>query len=207
MAATVLEARPVRPSERAVPGAPPRLWKWTGNDLIRIGEAGLLPPEGRFELLDGEIYQLMPPGPFHACIVDLTGDHLEALARRLGAHVREEKPIRLTAFYDPQPDVAIVRGKPTDYLHRFPGPEDVLLAIEVADSSLQHDRDRKLPAYAAAGIPECWVVNLQELQVEVFRDPSEGGYRSRQVYRSGDTLSLAAVPDIRLEVSSLLGES
>src|SRR5437763_16244618 len=89
-------------------GDAPRRWKWTGDDLIRMGEAGLLPPEGRFELLDGEIYELMPPGPLHAFIVDLIGELLEALAHALGGHAREEKPIRLNDEYDPQQDYAVV---------------------------------------------------------------------------------------------------
>jgi Uma2 family endonuclease len=190
----------------ASPDGRPRRWKWTGDDLIRMGEAGLLPPEGRFELLAGEIFQLMPPGPLHAFIVDLIGGILEALARLHGAHAREEKPIRLNPEYDPQPDVAMVRGPERDYRERFPGPEDVLLIVEVADSSLEHDRELKLPAYADAGIPECWLVNLPEQQVEVYREPAGAEYRMRRIYRSGETVEPLAAPGAALAVADLLGE-
>jgi Uma2 family endonuclease len=189
-----------------IPGEPPQRWKWTGDDLIRMGEAGLLPPEARFELLGGEIYQLMAPGPLHAFLVDLIGSLLERLAGAYGFHVREEKPIRLNEEYDPQPDVAVVRGRGRDYRDRFPGPDDVLLVIEVADSSLQHDRELKLPAYAAAGIPECWLVNLPEQQVEVYQEPAGPEYRLRRLYRSGEVVEPSAMPGAALAASELLGE-
>src|SRR5205823_966889 len=104
---TVLQSRPPNVStskpepDRPSPGAAVRRWKWTGDDLIRMGETGLLPHEGRFELLDGEIYELMPPNPLHAFIVDVIGELLEVLACAVGGHAREEKPIRLNDHYDP----------------------------------------------------------------------------------------------------------
>jgi len=188
-------------------GAPPRRWRWTGDDLIRLGEAGLLPPEGRFELLNGEIYALMPPGPLHAFVADLIGDLLRGPAGVAGAHVRGQNPIRLNADYDPQPDVAVVRGRRQGYRDRFPGPEDVLLVVEVADSSLEHDRRLKLPAYAAGGIQECWLVNLPEQQVEVYRDPAGGEYRLRRLYRSGEAIEPLLAPGAALPVCDLLGEA
>ena len=206
----VLETYPPAPElQEATPasGQAVRRWRWTGDDVIRMGELGLLPHEGRFELLDGEIYQLMPPGPLHSTIVDLIGDLLEPLAASLLAHVREEKPIRLDASYDPQPDLSIVRGQSRNYRGRFPGPADLLLVIEVADSSLEHDRTRKLPAYAAAGIPECWLVNLQDHQVEVYRDPSVDGFRSLHLFRTGEAIALAAAPGSAVPVAELLGGS
>lgn len=171
-----------------------------------MGEVGLLPPEGRFELLDGEIFELMPPGPLHAFIVELIAALLELVARPCGAYAREEKPIRLSSEYDPQPDVAVVRGQARDYRKRFPGPEDVLLAVEVADSSLEHDRKLKLPAYAAAGIVECWLVNLPEERVEVYREPAGGEYRTCRIYRSGETVEPLCAPGAPIAVSELLGE-
>lgn len=211
---TALDTRPQPPGvaearERAAEeaGAPPQRWKWTGDDLIRMGETGLLPPEGKFELLDGEIYQLMPPKPLHASIVDWIGELLETVARTRGAHVREEKPIRLSAEFQPEPDLALVRGRPRDYRDRFPGPEDVLLVVEVADTSLQHDRERKVPVYAEAGIPECWIVNLQEQQVEVYREPAGAEYQQAQIYRSGQAVEPLALPETSIAVADLLGET
>lgn len=199
-----LEAAPAARGEPT--DARPRRWKWTGDDLIRMGEAGLLPPEGRFELLGGELYQLMPPGPLHAFIVGLIRALLDRVARDHGSHVREEKPIRLSEEYDPQPDVAVVRGDEQEYRDRFPGPGDVLLVVEVADSSLDHDRTLKVPAYAAAGIPECWLVNLPDGRVEAYREPVEGEYRARHTYRRGDTLAAQALPGTTLTIAALLGD-
>lgn len=197
-----------------IPGTPldpsptdgcPRQWKWTGDDLIRMGEAGLLPPEGRFELLDGEIYQLMPPGTLHTFIVNLIQGLLQVV-RAHGAFIQVQNPIRLSENYDPQPDIAVVRGREYDYRDRFPGPEDVLLVIEVCDSSVEHDRVRKVPAYAGAGIRECWLVNLPEQRVEVYHEPIAGEYRALRLYRSGETMSPLAFPEITLSAADLLGE-
>lgn len=210
----ILEAIP-RPEPPPVVSSPvpegaagqARKWKWTGDDLIRMGEAGLLPLEGRFELLDGEVYQLMPPGPVHDVVVGLIAALLALLGSARGTHVREEKSIHLSEYYDPQPDVAVVRGSRVDYLKRRPGPEDLLLVVEVADSSVEHDRRLKIPVYAGAGIPECWLVNLPERRVEAYRSPVEGEYRSLTLYRSGDSLELEAWPGAALAVAELLGES
>lgn len=203
------------PSPRAIPEDPtardsprsllPRRWKWTGDELIRMGEAGLLPPEGKFELLDGEIYQLMPPGPEHSFLVGWIRELLVTLARLRESHVREEKPIRLSAHYDPQPDVVVVRGHERDYRTRFPGPDDVWLVVEVCVSSLEYDVTLKVPAYAEAGIAECWLVNVPEQQVEVYREPSAEGYRLRRIYRSGETVEPLGIPGASVAVADLLG--
>jgi len=186
-------------------GEAPRRRKWTGDDLIQMGEVGLLPPEGRFELLGGEVYDLMPPGPLHASIVDLIRALLVPLALAHGGHARQQNPIRLNEEYDPQPDIAIVGGREHAYRDRFPGPEDVLLVVEVSDASLQYDRDLKLRAYAGAGVPECWIVNLPEQQIEVYRDPAGDEYLLRHIRRSGETVEALAAPGVALAVAELLG--
>ena len=206
----ILDKYPASEQRRHVPSpdeeCPPRPWKWTGDDLIRMGGLGLLPPEGRFELLDGVIYQLMPPGPFHSYLVGVISGIVERLVAAAGACVREEKPIRLNATYDPQPDVAVVRGPKQTYRDRYPEPHEVLLVIEVVLSSLDHDRDLKLPAYGAAGIPECWLVNVREKSVEVYRDPGPAGYRLRRICGAGETIELLASPAVSLRVDDLLDE-
>jgi Uma2 family endonuclease len=203
---TIVSSLPQSLPGAELPGQPPRRWKWRGDDLIRLGEAGLLPPDARFELLGGEIYELMPPGPMHAYLVELIDRLMETLAQGSGGHARAQNPIRLTPEYDPQPDVAVVRGREVDYRDRFPGPADVLLVVEVSDTSLDHDRLLKLPAYAAAGIPECWLINVSEAQVEVYREPDVSGYRQRRHYRSGETVEPLFAPGAALGVADLLGK-
>jgi Uma2 family endonuclease len=185
-------------------GVAPRRWRWTGDDLIRMGELGLLPPEGRFELLDGEIYEVMPPGPYHSATTDVLGDLLDSVFKDHGAFAREEKPIRLNEHYNPEPDVAVVRGRHGDYRERFPRSDEVLLVVEIAHSSLEYDRLLKLPGYAGAGIPECWIVNVPELQVEVHSEPEGGKYRSVTIYRPGDSVPIPGVPDAALPVAYFL---
>jgi Uma2 family endonuclease len=187
--------------------SPPRRWMWTGDDLIRMGEAGILPANERFELLDGEVYSVSPPGPPHASRVDTIGWHLGRLCDGETTHPRCQNPIRLTPHFDPQPDVAIVRGRLGTYDDRFPGPEEVLLVVEVSDSSLEQDRTIKLPAYAAAGIPESWIVNLRERKLEVYRDPVDGEYRTHLLFRSGDEVTPLFAAGASVLVAPLLGKS
>jgi Uma2 family endonuclease len=170
-----------------------------------MGEAGVLPAEKRFELLDGEIYELMPPGPLHAFVVDLIREMLEPIARGLGARVSQQNPIRLSPDYDPQPDVAIIR-QARAHRERFPVPAEVLLVVEVSDSSVEHDRELKLPAYAAAGIQECWLVNLPAQHVEIYRNPVDGEYRTRHIRRTGDSLDVLAAPGTALAAAELFEE-
>jgi Uma2 family endonuclease len=184
-----------------------RRWTWTGDDLIRMGELGILPPEERFELLNGEVYVVPPPGPPHSSCVDRIGRLLDRLCDQETAHARQGKPIRLSGYLDPQPDVAVVRGPAGTYDERFPAPEDVLLVVEVSDSSLEQDRTIKLAAYAEAAIPEYWVVNRPDRSLEVYRDPVDGEYRTHLLFRSGDEVTPLLLPDAAVAVTALLGKS
>ncbi|MDW8065964.1 MAG: Uma2 family endonuclease, partial [Anaerolineae bacterium] len=106
---------------------------------------------------------------------------------------------------EPQPDLALLRPRGDFYASAHPGPGDVLLVIEVAESSGEYDRERKLPLYARSGIPEAWVVDLERGEVVVGRDPSPEGYRALRIARRGETLSPLAFPDFTLLVDELLG--
>lgn len=210
------QARPVRRLPRVAPrrpqaeppvpvDRPPSRWKFTGDDLIRMGEAGILPANGRFELLDGEVYELMPPGPEHAFLVDALAELLSPVARRCGGWCRIQNPIRLGEGFDPQSDLAVIRGRPADFRRRFPGPGDTLLTIEVADSSLGHDRTVKLPAYAAAGLAEVWILNIPDRHLELYRSPGPDGYGEGLLLVPGETISPLFAPGEELPVASLLG--
>lgn len=170
----------------------------------RMGEAGILGEDDRVELLNGEIVQMTPIGPLHAAVV---GRLTRLLIQRLGdrAVVRVQNPLLVGSSSQPQPDIAVVRARNDSYRTSHPAPADVLLAVEVADSSLDMDRGVKIPMYATAGIPEAWLVDLAAVQVVVHRDPGEGAFASVRSRRLGESLDLAATADVTLTVDELLG--
>jgi Uma2 family endonuclease len=119
--------------------------------------------------------------------------------------IRVQDPIRLGKFSAPQPDISVVHRRFDYYANSHPEPEDILLLIEVAESSLAYDRDLKLPLYARAGITEVWIVVLLAQVIEVYRSPDESGYREKSELRRGDTLTALNLPELRLSVESVLG--
>lgn len=168
-----------------------------------MGEAGILRPDERTELIHGEIFVMPPIGPGHAA----GGSKVErGFHRRLGdrAIVRSQYPIRLPDDTEPQPDVALVRPRPDDYRAAHPRPEDILLVVEVCDTTLQHDREVKLPLYAWAGIPETWLMNLPEDCIEVYRDPAPDGYRSITAVPRDGAVTPLAFPDVTFPCAELL---
>ncbi len=180
--------------------------RFTVEEYHRMGETGLLKPDARVELLDGQIIDMMPIGPFHAG----TTNRLAKLFIRLSEdrwHVAIQTPVRLTAHSEPQPDVMLLKPVPDDYTGRHPGPEDVFLLIEVADSTLTYDRGAKLPAYGRAGIQEVWIINLPERSIEVYREPHYLGYASKNVLREKDQARPQAFPDVAIDVQSLLRQA
>jgi hypothetical protein len=118
--------------------------------------------------------------------------------------VSVQDTIRLDKQTEPEPDVVLLKRAPDHYVSHQPAPDDVLLLIEVADSSLDFDRRKKLPVYARAGIPEVWIVDLQDCTIEVYRESYFTGYEKIAVFRSGDKVSPAAFPDVKVDVAELL---
>jgi Uma2 family endonuclease len=147
---------------------------------------GILSEDQPVELLDGWLTEKMPKNPRHRVATRLTR---EALERILPAdwYVDSQEPITL-ATSEPEPDVVVVRGHTRRYLDRHPGPDNVGLVVEVADASLEHDQTLKLRLYAEAGIAVYWIVNLVESRVEVYTDPTAGGYRQRVIHSKDDSL-------------------
>lgn len=136
-------------------------------------EAGVFGPEERVELLDGEILDMAPQKSRHATAVTLVGDAVRSIFGA-DATVRSQLPFGLDDHSEPEPDVAVVSGHPRDY--RDAHPSRALLICEVSDSTLAYDRGRKLAAYARAGIPEYWILDLKAERLEVYRQPHAGGY-------------------------------
>ncbi|GIW50689.1 MAG: hypothetical protein KatS3mg081_0044 [Gemmatimonadales bacterium] len=148
--------------------------RFTVAEYHKMAEAGILGEDDRVELLEGELVAMAPIGSRHAtCVRRLN----YLLSRGVGerAIVDVQNPIRLSEYSEPQPDLALLKPRPDFYAAAHPGPEDVLLVVEVAETSADYDREVKIPLYARAGIPEVWLVDLAGAQIETFRQPAQGG--------------------------------
>ena len=169
-----------------------------------MGEAGVFAEDDRVELLDGEIVQMRPIGIPHSSSVD----RLNAFfSRRLGrrAIIRVQGPIILDRYSEPQPDLSVLAPRADFYGHAQPRPRDVLLAIEVMDSSRGYDRTLKLPLYARAELREVWLVDLKAEVIERYRKPALRGYRERAEFHRGRVLTPLAFPRVRFRVNEILG--
>jgi hypothetical protein len=178
--------------------------RFTVDEYHRMAETGILTPDDRVELLDGEIVEMSPIGPRHArCVDDLN----RLFQRRAGeaAIVRVQNPIVIGTHHEPEPDIVLAAPRPDRFGDAHPGPRDVLLLVEVADASLIRDRLRKIPIYAQAGIPEVWVVNLPGNAIEVLREPDGHEYANRQVVDGDATLRPHLLPFLSIEASEILG--
>jgi Uma2 family endonuclease len=165
---------------------------------------GILTENDRVELLHGEIVEKMPIGPHHLACVNRLNRHLQRLAGDR-AIVSVQNPIRLEDS-EPEPDVALLRPRPDDYAAATPGPADVFLVIEVADTSLDDDRTTKAPLYAANGIREYWIVDLNDGAIEVRRQPRpDGSWGEQRVCRPDERLEVQALPGVALDVAAVLG--
>lgn len=175
----------------------------TVEDYYLLAEEGVLKPDSRTELLNGQIVDMFPIGPFHSDSVDWLSTELTDL-RRGRWIVRTQGPLRLSKFSVPEPDIMLLQ--PGRYRRALPGPKDVFLLIEVADSSLQMDKTEKVPLYAQAGIPEVWIVDVPHTLVEIYRDPTPAGYATRAMVKLGGTVSPASFPDVVLRTSEIFAE-
>ena len=163
-----------------------------------MAEADIFDPDDRVELIDGEVVEMSPMGmPHGACVARLNETFVLALHGR--AIVRPQLPMQVGDFSEPEADIAVIRYRSNYYADHHPMPPDVLLAVEVADSSLRFDLDRKTPLYIAGGVPEVWVVDLVTDTLHVTR-----GGQTVQL-GVGDSVAPAAFPDLVLEVAAILG--
>jgi Uma2 family endonuclease len=183
---------------------PPRRHRLTVADYYRMGEAGILAPDARVELIEGEIIDMAPIGSPHVAAV-LQLDHLLKEAVKGKALVLVQNPIVLGDYSAPQPDLALLRPRADYYRSALARPADVLLIVEVAQSSLRFDRDDKIPLYARHGIPEAWLVDLEAQRLVRYRDPREGEYTSIDEPELKSPLALAALPETRLDLAALFG--
>jgi Uma2 family endonuclease len=193
-------------TEHHAPAQVPELrpWRFTAQDYHRMGEIGILGPDDRVELIEGEIIQMSPIGDRHAGRTIVLN---RTFTLRLGqrAYVSVQNPVRLSERSEPQPDLVIMRASSATHAVRAPRPEDVLLLIEIADTTVFYDRELKVPLYAAAGIPETWLLDLPADRLRVYRGPEGREYRSVQILARGSTVAPMAFPDIEIAIDEILG--
>ncbi len=178
--------------------------KFTVEEYHRMARAGILGEDDRVELIEGEIVEMGPVGAQDAACVKRLGRLLD---RAIGdsAVLGIQDPIQLDDGTEPQPDIALLKPRADFYASAHPTPDAVLLLIEVADATLPTDRRIKVPLYARSGIPEVWVVNLQQQLVEVYSEPLEGEYKVVSTAQRGQTLPLREYEGIELSVDDVLG--
>ncbi len=177
--------------------------RFTVEDFHRMGQAGIFSEDSHVELLDGDVVDISPIGSRHAACVSRLN---RLLMQQLGdlVIVWVQNPVRLDVRSELQPDIAVLQPHSDFYAHGHPEPRDVLLLIEVADTSLETDHQIKLPLYAKAEIPEVWIVNLPDRRVEVYRQPTKGQYQLSQSFHEFDPIIFQAFPHIRLQVSEIV---
>ncbi len=177
--------------------------KFTLEEYHRLAETGFLSEDDRVELIDGEIVEMSPIGKAHnACVSRNTRLFIQRLDNRAIVYVQSSIIILEN---EPLPDITILQPNPTDYADRYATAEDVLLIIEVADSSLAYDQEIKMPKYAQAGVQELWIVDLNDDMIWVYRNPSNKGYLDIKAHRRGEHMTLLAFSDITLTVNDILG--
>ena len=164
---------------------------------------GVLPPDARVELLNGEILDKSPIGPFHGGVTTYLNQVFTAASKGRWTTI-VQNPVHLNDHSEPQPDLILAKPSRDFYRNRHPQPEDVFLLVEVSDTSLTTDREDKLPAYGRSGIGEVWIVNLADLTIEVYREPNFTGYGAKTILRAGDKAIPQAFPDVAVEVAELL---
>jgi Uma2 family endonuclease len=176
--------------------------RFTRKEYWRMAEVGILGERERVELIEGEIVEMSPIGRRHRAFVD---NLTRLLARRLpdDAIVSVQGPLALTDDTEPQPDLTVLRRRAVPYKDREAWAEDALLVIEVAETSLRYDRSTKRRLYAAAGIPEYWVVDCAAETVEVHRDPGPDGYRDIRLVTGQATLSPQAFRGVELSTTEV----
>lgn len=179
-------------------------YSFTAEEFQRMGEAGIFRQDARLELIEGEIIEMSPIGSLHAACVNF----LSMLLNRLFGESRiiaTQNPIRLSDFSEPQPDVTLLRRRDDFYRGAHPTPADVLLVIEVADTTGIKDGKVKIPLYARSGVPEAWLVNIPEERVEIYSEPAEGAYGRAEVFGRAEEARSHTVAGLAVKVGELLG--
>ena len=174
----------------------------SAEEYLRMGEAGVFAPEARLELIEGEIVEMAPIHPPHAGLVRRLS---RLLSQQAGprAQVSVQAPLVLSDRSVPQPDLALLEPRADDYMGAHPQASDVLLVIEVSDTTLAFDSKIKAALYARCGIAELWVVDVNDRAIHVFREPEEGGYRVTFTAAAGGCVDCVGLPGVEVGVGTL----
>lgn len=181
----------------------PTRHRFSVEDYHKLGAAGVLNADSRVELIDGELIDMAPVDSLHASVVNA----LSMLFARQAADraiVSTQNPVSLPPTSEPQPDIALLQPRSDGYRNALPTADDVLLLVEVADTTLAYDRTEKLSLYAKRRIREVWIVNLPDRALEMYRDPRDGKYRTKLEQLSSGCASPEALPAVFVELSELL---
>lgn len=178
--------------------------RFTVDDYYRMADAGILTASDRVELINGEIIQMSPIGNRHlGCVNAATEIFIAAFKGR--AVVSGQNPVLLSDFTEPQPDIVLLKPRKDFYRGKHPEAADALLVVEVADTMLDYEREVKLAYYAAAGVPEVWIEDLNGEQILVYRDPSDRVYGIHFILKRSESISVQAFPDSVFAVADFLG--
>ena len=172
------------------------------SDYARMRETGILKEDDRVELIDGEVRLMSPIGPLHAAIVN----RLTALINRQvgdSAILSVQNPIQLHDYSEPQLDLTLLQPRDDFYAQAHPRPDDVLLVIEIADTSIEYDRDEKIPRYAEAGIAEAWLIDVSSQAIEQYTQPRNGGYRNKLIVTFDEIISAQTVSQLQIAVERI----
>lgn len=180
------------------------LRKFTVDQYYRMAEAGILTEDDRVELIDGGVVEMPPIGPRHAAYTDRVSNLFFSLVQGR-AIVRVQSPLALSDLSEPVPDVLLLQPRADFYVSAHPFSEDVLLLIEVSDTSSRYDREVKLPLYATAGVAEVWVVDVDRLVLEVYTRPAAGHYQHRHEVTEGVAVAPSALPGTTVSYAQLFG--
>ncbi len=184
------------------PDSPIRYRPLTTDDVERMVETGVLDEDDRVELIKGRLVDMSPPGIRHAAYVRQTS---RMLNRIVGDDfiVDVQNPVAFGQNFQSEPDIALLRERAHGYLNSHPTPDDILLLIEVSDPSLNYDQEVKAPLYGEAGVLESWVVSVEDQYIDVYSEPSPGGYKLRRRYTAGESLAVPGVEGASLSVAQV----
>lgn len=178
---------------------------FTVDEYERMGRTGVLGPDERTELIEGEIIRVTPMGSRHAATITRLNRVFCRIAESKKLVVASQSPAVLGSFNEPQPDLLILKWRKDDYFGALPKVEDVLLIVEVSDSTLPMDSNVKLPMYARQGVKEVWLFDLKKNRVEVHRKPTKTGYSDVQTYTKTATLELSQCKGVSVSLREILG--